>query len=120
MIGRTQRQGSLLLVAFAAEMSKLRDEVLDEIDPLLDDPELVALVRQALASRSAGSETKGRYSISPDRLLRCVALRHIRAWSYRELERELRNGLLYRRFTRFDSDVIPSFTNLCRNEALLG
>jgi IS5 family transposase len=120
MVGSTQRQASLLYLAFSAEVAKLQDELLDEIDPLLDDPELVEFVRQALGKRCPHSTKTGRYSIAPDRLLRCVALRHIRGWSFRELERELRNGLLYRRFSRFDGDPIPNFSNLCRNEALLG
>ena len=38
----------------------------------------------------------------------------------RELHRELRASLLYRRFTRFYEDPIPDFSNLCRGFALFG
>jgi transposase, IS5 family len=94
--------------------------MLDSVDGLLDDPELLALSTQALASRSPGSDKVGRQGIAPDRLLRCVVLKHIKGWSYRELHRELRASLLYRRFTRFYEDPIPDFSNLCRAFALFG
>src|SRR6476646_6817074 len=55
-----------------------------------------------------------------DRLLRCVVLKHLKGWSYRQLHRELRASLLYRRFTRFYEDPIPDFSNLCRAFALFG
>ena len=38
----------------------------------------------------------------------------------RQLHRELRASLLYRRFTRFYEDPIPDFSNLCRAFALFG
>jgi IS5 family transposase len=44
----------------------------------------------------------------------------MKGWSYRELHRELRASLLYRRFTRFYEDPIPDFSNLCRAFALFG
>ena len=47
-------------------------------------------------------------------------LKRLKGWSYRELERELRASLLYRRFTRFYEDPIPDFSNLCRAFALFG
>ena len=80
----------------------------------------MALSTQALASRSPGSDKVRREGIAPDRLLRCAVLKHIKGWSYRELHRELRASLLYRRFTRFYEDPIPDFSNLCRAFALFG
>jgi hypothetical protein len=94
--------------------------MLDSVDWLLEDPGLLALSTQALARRLPGSEKVGREGIAPDRLLRCVVLKHIKGWSYRELHRELRASLLYRRFTRFYEDPIPDFSNLCRAFALFG
>ena len=87
---------------------------------LLEDPMLVALSSEALAKRPPGSNKAGREGIAPDRLLRCVVLKHIKGWSYRQLHRELRASLLYRRFTRFYEDPIPDFSNLCRAFALFG
>jgi hypothetical protein len=90
VIGRTVRQASLFAFAFFKEAAAISDPVLDAVDRLLEDPALLALSTQALVSRSPGSDKVGRQGIAPDRLLRCAVLKHIKGWSYRELERELR------------------------------
>ena len=59
-------------------------------------------------------------TIAPDRLLRCIVLKHLKGWSFRGLEEELRANLLYRRFTRFYEDPIPDHTVFSRLFALLG
>jgi hypothetical protein len=46
--------------------------------------------------------------LAPDRLLRCCVMKHLKGWSFRDLERELRRNLVYRRFTHFDADMTPS------------
>src|SRR5271166_1448478 len=120
MIAKTVRPASLFAFAFFKEAAAIRDPTLDAVDRLLEDPELLALSTQTLAKRSPGSHKVGREGIAPDRLLRCVVLKHIKGWSYRELHRELRASLLYRRFTRFYEDPIPDFSNLCRAFALFG
>jgi IS5 family transposase len=98
----------------------LKDDLLDPVDVLLDDQELVSLVRQRLASRRPLSPRTGRPCIAPDRLLRCCVLKHLKGWSFRELERELRSNLVYRRFTRFDADPTPDYSTFSRCFALLG
>ena len=120
MVGRLHRQSSLFYVAFDKQASLIKDDLLEPIDELLDDEELVALVQQRLERRHPRSRTRGRRGISPDRLLRCCALKHIKQWSLRELERELRGSLIYRRFTRFDQDPIPDFATFSRAFAVLG
>ena len=47
-------------------------------------------------------------------------LKHLKGWSFRGLEEELRANLLYRRFTRFYEDPIPDHTVFSRLFALLG
>ncbi len=120
MLGKTVRPASLFAFAFFKEAATIADPILDPLDCLLEDPMLVALSSEALAKRSPGSNKAGREGIAPDRLLRCVVLKHIKGWSYRQLHRELRASLLYRRFTRFYEDPIPDFSNLCRAFALFG
>ena len=120
VIGRTVRPASLFAFAFFKEAAAIGDPILDSLESLLEDPKLLALSTQALAARSPGSNKAGREGIAPDRLLRCVVLKHMKGWSYRELHRELRASLLYRRFTRFYEDPIPDFSNLCRAFALFG
>ena len=120
MIGRLQRQASLFGFAFFKELTQLQDPTLGQIDLLLDDPELVAICSRALAGRRQRSLDFGRSTIAPDRLLRSVVLKHLKGWSFRGLEEELRANLLYRRFTRFYEDPIPDHTVFSRLFALLG
>src|SRR6266446_383389 len=120
MIGSTTRQPSLFYFAFAKEVASMTDDLLDPLDEILQDASLVDLAAQALAKRSVRSADFGRPSIAPDRLLRCVVLKHLKGWSFRQLERELRASLLYRRFTRFYEDPIPDFSNLCQAFGLFG
>jgi transposase, IS5 family len=120
VIGSTVRPASLFSFAFFKEAVAIADPILDPIDLLLDDPELVALCARLLEGRSTRSATFGRTGIAPDRLLRCVVLKHFKDWSFRQLERELRCNLLYRRFTRFYEDPIPDFTSFSRIFGLFG
>jgi transposase len=119
MIGTTSRQFWLFYLPLARQASLLKDDLLEPVDQLLDDPALVELVRQSLATRRGGSTRTGRRSIAPDRLLRCCVVKHLKGWSFRELEREVRSNLVYRRFTRFDADATPDFSTFSRTFALL-
>jgi len=120
MISSTAHQSSIFYAAFAHEAALIKDDLLEPIDSLLEDEALLALVAEAQAQRFPNSRTRGRYAIAPDRLLRCCALKHLKDWSFRQLERELRSSLVYRRFTHFDQDPIPDHTTLSRNFAALG
>jgi IS5 family transposase len=121
MIAPASHQSSLFYAAFAREAELIRDDLLEEIDGLLDDPDLVRLARQMLAGRSPLSATMGRVGkIAPDQLVRSCALKHIKGWSFRELERELRGSLVYRRFTRFDGGPIPTYRTFSRCFAAMG
>src|SRR5918996_3478265 len=119
MIDTTTHQSWLFYQPFAQQVSLLKDDLLDPVDTLLTDPELVGLVRTCLAGRCPKSLRTGRPGIAPDRVLRCCVLKHLKGWSFRELERELRSNLINRRFTRFDADVTPDFCTFSRVFALL-
>jgi transposase len=119
MISSTQHQSWLFYLPLAQQASLLKDDLLDTVDPLLDDPPLVELVRQRLAGRRPKSNRTGRPGIAPDRLLRCCVLKHLKGWSFRELERELRSNLVYRRFTHYDAEATPDFSTFSRLLALL-
>ena len=119
MIGTTSRQSWLFYLPLARQASLLKDDLLEPVDQLLDDPALVELVRQSLAARRPRSTRTGRPSIAPDRLLRCCVVKHLKGWSFRELEREVRSNLVYRQFTRFDAEATPDFTTFSRTLALL-
>jgi IS5 family transposase len=120
MLGSTTRQSSLFYLPLASQISLIKDDLLDHVDPLLEDQDLLELVRGKLRTRRKHSAHTGRQSIAPDRLLRCCVLKHLKDWSFRELERELRCNLVYRRFTRFDADPTPNYSTFSRNFAVMG
>ena len=120
MLAPTVRQSSLFYFAFDREAALIKDDLLEPVDALLDDPALLDVVREAQARRAPNARTMGRKTIAADRLLRCCALKHIKNWSFRQLERELRASLVYRRFTRFDETPIPRHCTFSRNFAQLG
>src|SRR3989441_11458569 len=120
MIPPSSHQAWLFYSPLAQQAALLKDDLLDPVDQLLDDPALVDLVRQCLAARRPLSTRTGRDGIAPDRLLRCCVMKHLKGWSFRDLERELRSNLVYRRFTHFDAEVTPDFSTFSRTFALLG
>jgi IS5 family transposase len=119
MIASTSHQAWLFYSPLARQAALLKDDLLDPVDQLLDDPALVELVRQCLATRSPRSTRTGRDGMAPDRLLRCCVMKHLKGWSFRDLARELRSNLVYRRFTHFDAEATPDFSTFSRSFALL-
>jgi hypothetical protein len=119
MIASTSHQPWLFYFPLAQQAVLLKDDLLDPVDPLLDDPALVEMVRQCLAKPSPLSTRTGRDGIAPDRVLRCCIMKHLKGWSFRDLERELRSHLVYRRFTHFDAEITPDFSPFSRTFALL-
>src|SRR6516162_3080603 len=119
MIETTSRQSWLGYLPLARQAALLKDDLLDPVDKLLDDPARVELVRQSLARRYPRSTLTGRPGMAPDRLLRCCVMKHLKGWSFRDLERELRSNVVYRRFTHYDADETPDFSTFSRTFALL-
>jgi hypothetical protein len=119
MIASVNHQSWLFFSPLAQQASLLKDDLLDPVDQLLDDPELVELVRQCLVTRYPKSARTGRLGMAPDRLLRSCVLKHLKGWSFRDLERELRSNLIYRRFTHFDAEAIPRHNCFSRLFAVL-
>jgi transposase, IS5 family len=119
MIDSSSHQAWLFYSPLAKQAALLKDDLLDPVDQLLDDPALLELVQQCLAARFPASARTGRPGIAPDRLLRCCVMKHLKGWSFRDLERELRSNLVYRQFTHFDAEATPDFTTFSRTFALL-
>ena len=82
MIGPSERQVSLFYVAFGAEASLIKDDLLEPIDELLKDAQLIEAVRDALGRRCPKSSKTGRNGIAPDRLLRLVVLKHLKQCAF--------------------------------------
>src|SRR6266436_9885431 len=84
----------------AEEVSDLREDWMKHADEVLADEDIVLVVYEALAKRHPNSRRRGRRGTPADVVLRLLTLKHIRNWSYEELEREVRANLVYRDFTR--------------------
>src|SRR3984957_20275519 len=82
MIASSSHQTWLFYSPLAQQAALLKDDLLDPVDLLLDDPALVDLVRQCLAKRSPRSTRTGRRGMAPDRLLRCCVMKHLKGWSF--------------------------------------
>ncbi len=115
----SQHQAWLFYMPLAKQAALLKDDLLEPVDQLLEDAQLIELVRHCLGSRSPASTRTGRPSMAPDRLLRCCVLKHLKGWSFRQLARELRCNLIYRQFTHFDAEATPDHTVFSRTFALL-
>jgi IS5 family transposase len=102
------------------EVGPLWEEWMRQVDALLADCELVHIVYEALARRYPHSRTRGRPATPAEVVLRLLVLKHMRNWSYRVLEREVRANLVYRQFTRVGAEKVPDAKTLGRLALALG
>jgi IS5 family transposase len=123
MVRRHQAQLSISqLVLFGVvvpDPASLMDPVLRRVDVLLDDEMLVDEVLRALRRRFPQSARRGRRGTPAEVVLRMLALKHLRHWSYAELEREVTGSLVYRRFCRIDGGKVPDEKTMVRLGQLL-
>jgi len=91
-----------------------------QADQVLEDEQLVAAVQEALLQRHPQSRTRGRRGVAAEIVLRMLLLKHIRNWSFAEVEREVRPNLVYREFTRVGSGKVPDAKTLGRQALALG
>lgn len=97
----------------------LMDPVLKRIDPVLDDASLVDVVFDALAKRHKQSARTGRPSTPAEVVLRLLVLKHVRSWSYEQLQWEVTGNYVYRRFCRIDAGDVPDAKTMVRYGQLL-
>jgi IS5 family transposase len=91
-----------------------------EADQLLDDDQLLNVVYEALVRRAPKSRTFGRLGVPAEIVVRMLLLKHLRNWSFDELEREVRPNLLYRQFTRVAAGIVPDAKTLGSQARALG
>jgi IS5 family transposase len=120
MIEMRRRQLSFGDGLIAEEVSDLREDWMKHADEVLADEEIETIVYEALAQRRPNSRSRGRRGTPADVVLRLLILKHIRNWSYEELEREVRANLVYRDFTRIGSSKVPDAKTMARWGAVLG
>ncbi len=120
MIELTRPQLSFAEGLIQEEVGPLWEEWMRQVDALLADRELVQIVYEALARRCPNSRTRGRPGTPAEVVLRLLLLKHIRNWSYRVLEREVRANLVYRQFTRVGAQKVPDAKTLGKLALALG
>jgi transposase, IS5 family len=120
MIEMRRRQLSFGDGLIAEEVSDLREDWMEHADTVLADEEIVAAVYEALAKRHPKSRCRGRRGAPADVVLRLLTLKHIRNWSYEELEREVRANLVYRDFTHVGGGKMPDAKTMGRWGLALG
>jgi len=102
------------------ETASLWEPWMRQADRLLQDEQLVNAVYEALLQRRPKSRTRGRRGVAAEIVLRLLLLKHIRNWSFAEVEREVRPNLVYREFTRIGSGKVPDAKTLGRQAQALG
>ena len=101
----------------AEEVEDLWEPWMRHADRILSDEALIEAVYEAQSLRRPQSRTFGRPQTPAEVVLRLLLLKHIRNWSFDELEREVRANLVYRTFTRIGTEKVPdskTMGRLCR------
>ena len=99
MTRRRNVQAALAQVVLTTALGKpedLMDPILRFIDTLLDDEQLVDRVHQILRRRCAQSARRGRYGTPAEVVLRLQVLKHLKGWSFEQLQWEVTGNLAYR------------------------
>jgi IS5 family transposase len=113
-------QPSLWHSGLAKDIEDLWEPWMKEVDGLLEGAALLEDVYQAQGKRHRHSRTRGRMQTPTEVALRLLILKHVRNWSYDELEREVRANLVYRAFTRMGDQKVPDAKTLARLGPVVG
>ena len=98
---------------------EMMDPVLKQLDALLDDEKLVDDVFARLAGRHEESVRRGRPSTPAEVVLRMLVVKHLRRWTYEQLQWEVTGNYVYRRFCRIDGGDVPDEKTMVRYGQLL-
>jgi transposase, IS5 family len=99
-------------------VARISDPILQELDWLLEDPELFCLVQRDLARHYKRSNL-GRHPVPVEVTLRLVVLRRRKQWSYRQIEQEVRDSPSYRGWVRVYDQPVPDHSTLNDLERLI-
>ena len=120
MIKLRHQQPSLWHRGLAEDIEGLWEPWMRLVDELLEDEQLLDTVYEAQGERHPQSRSRGRMQTPAEVLLRLLLLKHIRNWSYDVLEREVRDNLVYRAFTRIGDEKVPDAKTLARLGQVIG
>src|SRR5580658_9402318 len=101
------------------EPEKQMDPRLRRIDEVLKDDALVDTVLEAMRGRFPQSGRRGRRGTPAEVALRMLVLKHLKNWSYEQLEWEVKGNLVYRHFCRIDAGKVPDAKTMVRLGQLL-
>jgi IS5 family transposase len=90
------------------------EPLLEQLDRLLDDAEILDLVRDAMARRSPRSRSRGRPSTPVEVILRMLVVMRLHGWSYEQAEYFVNDSLVLRQFCRVYLERVPDDTTLIR------
>ena len=113
--------GDEFIAGFIAERSEeLWEPWMRQADPVLDDARLLEIIQEACNRLCKKSRTRGRPGATAEVILRLLVLKHIRDWSFEELEREVRANFVYRQFTHIGGGKVPDNKSMSRYSRKLG
>jgi IS5 family transposase len=95
------------------------DPVLTRLDGLLDDDAVYQHTRADFGTRYRFTLVHGRHSTPVEVLLRMLILKHLYQWSFKELERRVKDSLVLRWFCRVGFQRVPDASTLWRWEQTL-
>jgi IS5 family transposase len=101
------------------EPEKQMEPRLRRIDEVLNDEALVDSVLEAMRHRFPQSARRGRRGTPAEVVLRMLVLKHLKNWSYEQLEWEVKGNLVYRYFCRIDAGRVPDAKTMVRLGQLL-
>jgi IS5 family transposase len=121
MVRRRNGQRSLWdAVLFGApDPRELMDPALRRIDEVLEDEALIDRVLDAMRGRFPKSGQRGRYGTPAEVAVRMLVLKHLKDWSYEQLQWEVTGNLVYRYFCRIDGGKVPDAKTMVRLGQLL-
>jgi len=98
----------------------LWDNWMMKVDEILDEEKVLAeLVQSALEERRPKSKNRGRIGTPAEVVLRLLILKHLKDWSYDDLEKEVRANIVYRDFTRIGGNKVPDAKTMIKISKVL-
>ncbi len=102
------------LFALVPQLGLQFEPQLEQLDRLLDDDELIDLVRSDLVKRYPKTRTRVRPSTRVEVILRMIVLMRLYSWSYQQTEFFVADSLVLRQFCRVYLERVPDDTTLIR------
>ena len=102
------------LFALLPQLGLRFEPQLEQLDRILDDNELMDLVRGDLAKRYPKTRSRGRPSTPVEVVLRMLVVMRLYGWSYQQTEFFVSDSLVLRQFCRVYLERVPDDTTLIR------